>query len=52
MVTFGRAKTYATPATGLVTNDGTKPTSKPSPIRRSNGFKVDRYDDIRPTEKR
>ena len=51
MVTFGRARTYATPATGLVTHDGTTPTSKPSPIRRSTGFKVDRYDDIRPVVK-
>ncbi len=51
MTTFSRAKTYATPQTGLVTNDGTTPSARPSAIRRSDGFKVDRYDDIRPAPK-
>ena len=51
MVTFNRARIYATPETGLVTNNGTTPATKPSAIRRSSGFKADRYDDIRPPVK-
>ena len=53
MVTFNRAKIYATPETGLVANDGTTPASKPSAIRLpGGGFKADRYDDIRPLPKK
>ena len=51
MVTFPRAKIYSTPQTGLVTNDGTTPASRASAIRKSGGFKVDRYDDLRPAVK-
>ena len=51
MTTFPRAKTYATPETGLVTNDGTTPSTRPSAIRRSTGFKPDRYEDLRPAAK-
>ena len=51
-VTFGRAKIYATPATGLVTNQGKTPATRSSAIRRSTEFKVDRYDDLRTPLKR
>ena len=48
MVTFGRAKIYSTPATGLVTSGAKAPATRAGPIRRSTEFKVDRYDDLRP----
>jgi hypothetical protein len=51
MTTFQRAKIYATPEKGMVTNDGTTPGSRTGAIRRPAGFKVDRYDDIRPEAK-
>ena len=51
MTTFTRAKTYATPEKGFVTNDGTTPASRAGAIRRPNGFKVDRYEDLRPAAK-
>ena len=53
MTTFGRAKIYATPETGLVTNDGTTPSTRASAIRPpGGGFKADRYDDLRPLPKK
>ena len=51
MTTFTRAKTYATPESGLVTNGATTPATRSSAIRRPGGFKVDRYDDLRPAPK-
>ena len=53
MVSFGRARIYATPESGLVTNDGTTPSTRASAIRPPGGeFKADRYDDIRPPPKK
>jgi murein DD-endopeptidase MepM/ murein hydrolase activator NlpD len=52
-VTFNRATTRADAVDGLTTNQraGSSGFRSSSPIRRSSTFKVDRYDDLRPTEK-
>jgi murein DD-endopeptidase MepM/ murein hydrolase activator NlpD len=53
-VTFNRAATHADAVDGLTTNQGAGSSGGSrggTPIRRSSGFKVDRYDDLRSFEK-
>ena len=48
MVTFGRAKIYATPSQGLILNESpAKPAHAVTPIHNGPAFKIDRYEDIR-----